>query len=218
MNEIRILIADDHDVVRRGLRSLIESQANWRVTGEAANGREAVQMAKQLKPDVAVLDITMPELSGLEATRQIMKALPRTEIIILSINESEDVVREVLDAGARGYVLKTDTGRDLVAAVGAVIKHQSFFTNRVADMVLGGYLDSKSHPAPGEPPRSTLTMREREILQLLAEGLTNKEVGAKLGISFKTAEAHRVNIMNKLNVHSIVELVRFAMRNNLIVP
>jgi DNA-binding NarL/FixJ family response regulator len=218
MSAIRILIADDHDVVRRGLRSLIESQADWCVTGEAANGREAVQLAKQLKPDVAVLDINMPELSGLEATRQIIKALPRTQIIILSINESEDVVREVLDAGARGYVLKTDTGRDLVSAVGAVIKHKSFFTTKVADMVLDGYLDSKSYAAPSESPRNTLTMREREILQLLAEGLTNKEVAAKLGISPKTAEAHRVNIMNKVNAHSIVELVRFAMRNNLITP
>lgn len=217
MSAIGILIADDHDVVRRGMRALIESQSEWRVTGEAANGREAVQLAKRLKPDVVVLDINMPELSGLEATRQIMKALPRTQIIILSVNESEDVIREVLDAGARGYVLKTDTGRDLVAAVGAVIKHKSFFTTKVADMVLGGYLDRKSHAVSIEP-RNALTMREREILQLLAEGLTNKEVAAKLGISPKTAEAHRVNIMNKLNVHSIVELLRFAIRNNLIAP
>jgi DNA-binding NarL/FixJ family response regulator len=218
MVQLRILIADDHDVVRHGVRSLLEQRTGWHVCGEAANGREAVQMARQLKPDVAVLDLTMPELSGLEATQQILKSLPRTEIIILSINESEEIVREVLDAGARGYVLKTDTSRELLAAVAAVSEHKPFFTTRVAEMVLGGYLENKGKSGPAFGAGNTLSMREREVLQLLVEGLSNKQVATKLGISAKTAEAHRINIMRKLNLHSIVELVRYAMRNKMIAP
>jgi DNA-binding NarL/FixJ family response regulator len=218
MSPLRILIADDHDVVRHGVRSLLEQRSDWQVCGEAVNGREAVQMARHLKPEVAVLDITMPELSGLEATQQILKALPRTEIIILSINESEEIVREVLDAGARGYVLKTDTSRELVAAVQAVSEHKPFFTTRVAEMVLGGYLEKKGKQGPTVPTGNALSMREREVFQLLVEGLSNKQVATKLGISAKTAEAHRINIMRKLNLHSIVDLVRYAMRNKIIAP
>ena len=200
------------------MRSLLEERSGWQVCGEAVNGRQAVQMAKQLKPDVVVLDITMPELSGLEATRQIMRILPQTGVIVLSIDESEEMAREVLDAGARGYVLKTDTSSELVAAVVAISERKPFFTTRIAEMVLGGYLNKIDKRDPVIAAGNALSMREREVLQLLAEGCSNKEVAAKLEISTKTAEAHRINIMRKLNLHSVVGLVRYAMRNKIVAP
>ncbi len=214
----RILIADDHEIVRRGLRALIESQANWEVVGEAVTGREAVELAKQFSPQVAVLDVSMPEMNGLEATRQILKALPQTEVLILTMHESEQVVREVLDSGARGYVLKSDAGRDLISAVDALRQRRPFFSSRVSEMLLQNYRGRQDRPAPGDAPRSRLTAREREIVQLLAEGKTNKEVAASLNISIKTAETHRTNIMNKLDLHSVTELVRYAVRNNMVEP
>jgi DNA-binding NarL/FixJ family response regulator len=213
---IRILIADDHEVVRHGLRSLVEAQPDWQVVGEAGDGRDAVEKVKKLKPDVVILDITMPELNGLEATRQILKLAPRTEVLILTMHESEQVAREVLSAGARGYLLKSDAGRDLVNAVAALCQRKPFFTSRVSQMVLEGYLHGPSEPA--RPQRDVLTPREREIVQLLAEGRSNKEVAARLNISAKTAETHRANIMRKLDLHSVTELVRFAVRNNIVEP
>jgi len=216
---IRILIADDHEIVRRGLRSLIESQPNWQVVGEAVTGREAVDLAKAHAPHVAVLDVSMPELNGLEATRQIIKALPQTEVLILTMHESEQVVREVLDSGARGYVLKSDAGRDLISAVDALVHRRPFFSSRVSEMLLQNYLGKQERPATSpDSPRSRLTAREREIVQLQAEGKTNKEVAASLNISIKTAETHRTNIMNKLDLHSVTELVRYAVRNNIVAP
>ncbi len=214
----RILLADDHEVVRQGLRVLLEAHLGWEVVGEASNGREAVEKVRQLKPDVVVLDISMPELNGLEATRQILKAAPQTEVLILTMHESEQVAREVLAAGARGYLLKSDAGRDLVSAVDALRLRRPFFTPRVSQMVLEGFLHGPAVGDTGLPKREMLTPREREIVQLLAEGRSNKEVATSLGISPKTIETHRANIMRKLNLHSVSELVRFAVRNRMVEP
>ena len=214
----KILIADDHEIVRHGLRSILESHSEWEVVGEAVTGREAVELAKQTTPNIAVIDVSMPELNGLEATRQILKLLPQTEVLILTMHESEQVVREVLDAGARGYVLKSDAGRDLIAAIEALCQRRTFFSSRVSEMLLQSYLTHPERAPAPEAPRNRLTAREREIVQLLAEGKTNKEVASALNISIKTAETHRTNIMNKLDLHSISELVRYAVRNNMVEP
>jgi len=214
---IRILVADDHEIVRRGLRALLDAQPEWEVVGEAVSGREAVEKARQLTPDVAIIDVGMPELNGLEATRQILKALPQTEILILTMHESEQIVREVLDAGARGYVLKSDAGKDLVAAVEALCQHRTFFSSKISEMLLRSYIRPTRSEQP-ETTRGRLTAREREIVQLLAEGKSNKEVANALNISIKTAETHRTNIMNKLDLRSITELVRYAVRNNIVEP
>ncbi len=215
---ISILIADDHDVVRQGLKWLLQSRPGWEVCAEASNGREAVELSIKLRPQIVVLDVTMPELGGLEATRQILAVLPQTEILILTMHESEELVAEVLGAGARGYVLKTETGRDLVRAVEAVSEHKPFFTTKIAELVLHGYLERKRQPVVLSGQPSSLTAREREVIHLLAEGKSNKEVATTLGIATKTAEAHRINIMRKLNLHSIAELVRYAVRNHLLSP
>jgi DNA-binding NarL/FixJ family response regulator len=212
MPPLRILIADDHSVVRAGLRTLLESRGNWEVCGEAADGRDAVEKATKLKPDVAVLDIGMPLLNGVEAARRIHKASPDTEILILTMHESDDLVQQVVEAGARGYILKDDADRILIAAVDAVRHHKPYFSTRVSGTVDGGNASSE----PTRSSRSRLTPREREILQLLAEGKSNKEVASLLGISVNTAEAHRANIMVKLDLHSVTELVHYAIRNNII--
>jgi DNA-binding NarL/FixJ family response regulator len=219
MESLRLLVADDHEIVRKGLRSLLEAQPGWQVTAEASDGREAVEKAKELKPDVTVLDIGMPSLNGLEATRQMLKNDARAKILILTMHESDPLIRDVLDAGARGYVLKTDASRDLVTAVNAVRSNKTFFTAKVAQMVLDGYLDQtpkKEKPPTTESPKLRLTPRQREIVQLLAEGKSSKEVAVQLGLSVKTAETHRANIMRRLDCHSVSELVRYAVRNNII--
>ncbi len=213
----RTLIADDHEIVRRGLRALLSS-AGVDVVGEAGTGREAVELARELKPDVVVMDISMPDLNGLEATRQILSELPGTEVLILTMHQSEQLVRQVLDNGARGYMLKSDAGRELVLAVEALRHHQPFLTTKVSEMVLDGYLRragaQRTQAEPGGPDR--LTRREREVLQLLAEGNSNKEVAAKLTISVKTAETHRSRIMAKLHLGSVSGLVRYAVRNGIV--
>lgn len=218
MSAVRILIADDHEIVRRGLRALLEAQPEWEVVAEAVTGRDALEKAKQTTPDVAIVDVGMPELNGLETTRQLLKALPQTEVLILTMHENEQIVREVLDAGARGYVLKSDAGRDLVTAVEALCQHRTFFSSQISELLLNSYLRHPERPESGESPRSRLTAREREIVQLLAEGKSNKEVAAALNISIKTAETHRTNIMNKLDLRSVTELVRYAVRNNMVEP
>ena len=218
MNPVRILVADDHEIVRRGLRAILEAKPNWEVVAEAVTGREVVEQAKETTPDIAIIDVGMPELNGLEATRQLLKALPQTEVLILTMHESEQIVREVLDAGARGYVLKSDAGRDLVAAVEALCLHRTFFSSKISEMLLDSYLRHSDRTETSDGPRGRLTAREREIVQLLAEGKSNKEVACALNISIKTAETHRTNIMNKLDLRSVTELVRYAVRNNMVEP
>jgi DNA-binding NarL/FixJ family response regulator len=214
MNTLRVLVADDHEVARKGIRALIESHPGWEVCGEAADGREAVRATARLKPDMVLLDIGMPSLNGLDATRQILAESPDTRVLILTMHDSEQVVREVLAAGARGFLLKSDAGRDLVSAVEALQARRTFFTTKVAQLVLEGYL----HPGPEtEPPyRSVLTPREREVIQLLAEGKTTKEVATTLNLSVKTAETHRTNLMRKLDLHSVVDLTLYAVRNGIV--
>jgi DNA-binding NarL/FixJ family response regulator len=218
VSTLRILIVDDHEVIRRGLRALIESHPGWEVCGEAATGREAVEKAKKLMPDVVVMDIAMPELNGLEATRQILKAAPRTGVLILTVHESEQLVREVLEAGAQGYVLKSAAGRDLVAALEALSKQEAFFNHSVAKTLLEVYRKKGSHDEPSENSPALLSPREREITQLLAEGKSNNEVAEALYISAKTVETHRAHIMEKLGLHSIAELVHYAIRNKIVEP
>jgi DNA-binding NarL/FixJ family response regulator len=214
---LRILIADDHEVVRRGLASLLQAQPGWEVVGEASDGREAVEKAKQLKPDFAILDIGMPNLNGLAATRQLAQLDPDCKIIVLTITDSDHVIREALDAGARGFVLKSDAVRDLVSAVEALQRGQMFFTSRVNEMVLAGFLEKGVVAPHGVPPRfPTLTPREREVIQLLAEGRTSKEVAVTLNLSVKTAETHRTNLMRKLGLHSVADLTRYAVRNGIV--
>jgi DNA-binding NarL/FixJ family response regulator len=210
----RILLADDHEIIREGLRSVLETRKDWEIVGEATNGREAVKKVADLKPDVVVMDISMPELNGLEAVRQIVKQVPRTEVLVLTMHDSEDLVRGVLDAGARGYLLKSDASRQLISAIEALRLHKPYLTPRVNEVVLRGYLGEE--PLKGETSGGKLTPREREIVQLLAEGLSSKEVAGTLHISVKTAETHRTNIMRKLDIHSVSELVRYAVRNHII--
>jgi DNA-binding NarL/FixJ family response regulator len=216
MAAFRILVADDHEVVRKGLVALLQAQPEWQVVGEAGEGREAVDKAHQLRPDVVILDIGMPNLNGLEATRQILKANPQARVLILTLHDSDQVVREVLDAGARGFLLKSDAARDLVAAVEALRRDKTYFTSKVASMVLEGYLKGGKPGVPITPGRNRLTPREREIVQLLAEGKSTKEVAVALGLSVKTAETHRSNIMRKLQLHSVSDLVLYAVRNNIV--
>lgn len=214
MSPLRILVADDHEVVRRGLCALLASHAGWEVCGEASDGREAVEKVKHTKPDIVILDIGMPNLNGLAATRQILRNDSRQKVIILTVTDSEQVIRDVLDAGARGFVLKSDAARDLVSAVEALQLDRTFFTSRVGQLVLSGYLkNGQTHAEPNIP---TLTPREREVVQLLAEGKSTKEVAAILNLSTKTAETHRSNIMRKLDIHSVSELVLYAVRNNIV--
>jgi DNA-binding NarL/FixJ family response regulator len=215
---LRILVADDHDILRRGLKHLLTSHPGWQVCAEARTGREAVSLAEQHKPDIVVIDVGMPDLNGLEAARRIRKALPKVGIIILTLHFSDQLVKDIVEAGARAYVMKADADRDLVNAVEALANHRTFFTARAAEMLLNDFSDRISATATPTPPspRSRLTSREREIVQLLAEGKSSKEVASVLGISVKTAETHRANIMRKLQVHSVSELVRYAIKNGII--
>lgn len=216
MSNLRILIADDHDIVRKGLRMLVEERPGWSVCAEARSGREAVLLVSEHHPDIVVIDVSMPDLNGLEATRLIRKADPKAEVLVITHHDSDEMAAEVLEAGARGYVLKSDSDQDLVHAIEALSRHKPFFTSRVMDMFLthraNGVADSP------EAMRHRLTSREIEILQLLAEGKTAKEVATALGIATKTSDTHRTNIMRKLNLHSIAELVRYAIRNKIVEP
>lgn len=215
MNALRILLADDHEIVRRGLASIIKSHHGWDVCGEADNGQKAVELTKQLRPDIVVLDIGMPTLNGLEATRQILRDTPRTRVLILTVTDSDQIVQAVLDAGARGFLLKSDSARDLESAIEALQGNKTFFTARVAELLLSGYRGTSGAPTK-DLLSPNLTSREREIVQLLAEGRSTKEVALHLDLSVKTAETHRNNIMRKLGLHSVSELVLYAVRNNII--
>jgi DNA-binding NarL/FixJ family response regulator len=214
MSKIRILIADDHELIRRGLVSALADRPDWNIVAEAGDGRQACEMAARLTPDVAVLDLTMPELNGLDVTRQLRVSTPKTRILIVTAHESEQLIRDVLDAGAMGYVLKSDAGRVLVQAIEALLDERPFFTSKVARFVLEGYLrsgeDSATHAAVALSPR------ERHIVQLLAEGNNNKEVARALQLSVKTVETHRSNIMRKMEFGSLADLVRYAIRNKIV--
>ncbi len=214
MSAFRILIADDHEVARKGIRSLLEDHAGWEVCGEARDGREAVEYAGKLKPDVLLLDIGMPNLNGLDAARQILATNPEARILILTVHDSEQTVREVLAVGARGFLLKSDAGRELVAAVEALQQRRTFFTSRVAQMMLDGYLRPQDNSDPSG--QCVLTPREREVIQLVAEGKSTKEVAMALSLSVKTAETHRTNLMRKLDLHSVAALTLYAVRNGIV--
>lgn len=215
MKNLRILIADDHDIVRRGIRSLIEARPEWKVCDEAHSGREAVAKAEEKKPDIVILDISMPELNGLEAARRIRKVSPNSEILILSVHYSDQLIKEILDVGVRGFIVKSDSDRDLVVAVETLANHKPFFTSMATEVMLTNFQRPNAAPVTGMRA-SRLTSREREIVQLLSEGKSSKEVASSLGISVKTAETHRANIMRKLEIHSVSELVRYAVRNQII--
>jgi DNA-binding NarL/FixJ family response regulator len=217
-NELRILIADDHAITRTGLRELLSTRPGWTVCAEAATGREAVALAEQHRPDIAVMDIAMPELNGLEATRRIRKLFPSTEVLVLSLHYSDELVREVVDAGARAYVLKSDASKDLLRAVKSLANHQAYFTAPASEVLIKGFCDQNPEANPAVSIPKILTSREREIVQLLAEGKSSKEVAGALGISVKTAETHRANILRKLKMHSVTELVRYAVKNHMIEP
>jgi DNA-binding NarL/FixJ family response regulator len=216
MGSVRLLIADDHEIFRAGLRALLEVQPGWRVVAEAADGRDAVKKAAETRPDVALLDIAMPFLNGLEAAQEIAQSCPRTKIVMLTVHDSDAMINEVLAVGARGYLFKSDAASDLVTAVNAVQGDGTFFTAKVADIVLTSFINSGARPAALASPRSRLTARQREIAQLLAEGRTTKEVASMLNLSVKTAETHRANLMRRLNCHSAADLVRYALRNQII--
>jgi DNA-binding NarL/FixJ family response regulator len=213
MKPFRILIADDHELVRRGIRVLLEDHPGWEVSAEAGDGREAVEQSRELKPDLVLLDIGMPNLNGIDAARQILADRPATNILILTMHHSQQVVREVLAVGARGFLLKSDAGRDLVTAVEAVQQDRTFFTSQVTEMVVDGYLNPGRNQEP--PLRNRLTPRERQVVQLLAEGKTSKEVAVALSLSVKTAETHRTNIMRKLDLHSVADLTLYALRKGI---
>ena len=216
--KLRILVADDHELVRRGILGLLRAQRGWKVAGEAANGREAVEKAKKLRPDVIILDLGMPIIDGLEATRQIREAAPDTRILILTMHESNQMVRRVLEAGARGYVLKSDLAGHLVKAVNGVSKGKFYLTPKVSEIVLEGFLSTGRESQRAESSRAGPTPRETEIIRLLAEGKANKLIAAELGIAIRTVETHRAKIMLKLGLHSLTQLIHYAIRHNLVSP
>jgi DNA-binding NarL/FixJ family response regulator len=218
MKALRILVADDHDLMRRGIKALLQSHAGWEVCGEAHTGREAVTKAEELKPDIVILDISMPDLNGVDAAKRIRKSSPDTEVLILSVHYSDQLIRDILEAGVRGYIVKSDSDRDLIIAVETLANHKPFFTPRATEVMLTNFNEGKSRTEPPETMRDRLTSREREIVQLLAEGKSSKEVASSLNISVKTAETHRANIMRKLQLHTVSELVRYAVRNQIIEP
>jgi DNA-binding NarL/FixJ family response regulator len=213
--KLRILVADDHELVRRGIRGLIRARCGWIVVGEAMNGREAVEKAIRLKPNVVILDISMPDLDGLQATRQIREAVPTTEVIALTMHDSDQMVRRVLHAGALGYVLKSDLATQLVRAVKSVSAGKLFLTPRVSDIVLKGFLTTGNRVHTMGDSQVLPTPRETEIVRFLAEGKSNKQIAAELGITIRTVETHRAKVMRKVGVHSLAELIHYAIRHKI---
>src|SRR5689334_16977089 len=214
---IRILLADDHALMRRGIRDLLTSESEFEIIGEAGDGREAVRLAEQLRPDVMIMDLAMPELNGLDAIRQIRKDVPEVELLVFSMHDSEELIREVFAAGARGYVLKSDVALYLIEAVKSLARHKPFFTPRISEAILHSLVSAgQNNVEPARP--GPLSAREREILQLLAENKSNKDIAKTLGISERTVETHRRSVMQKLDANSIVELVHYAIRNGIVQP
>jgi DNA-binding NarL/FixJ family response regulator len=209
----RILIADDHEVVRSGLRAILEAHEGWEVVAEAENGKDTISKALASKPDVAIIDYSLPVINGIEATRQIRARLPDAEVLIFTMHDSDTLVGEMLQAGARAYLLKSDAKQYLIAAVESLANHQPFFTGRISEQLLKSYL--ATYPLRGA---GTLTPRERLVVQLISEGNSNKEIGAILNLSVKTIESHRATAMRKLNVTSTAAIVRYAIRNKLVEP
>jgi two-component system, NarL family, response regulator NreC len=216
MTTLRILLADDHTVVRQGLRKVLEEQPDWKVVAEAGDGREAVRQAEQLNPDVAILDVAMPLLNGVEATRQIVRHVPSVRVLVLSMHADETYVTRILQAGASGYLLKDSADVDLIQAVSAIARGKSFFSPAIARLMLDDYLKQRSGESAAVDPYDTLSDREREVFQLIAEGKTNKDIAALLFISPSTVETHRARIMEKLDVHSAAEIVLYAVRHGII--
>jgi two-component system response regulator NreC len=215
---LRILIADDHDVMRQGSKAVIERRPGWEVCGLASNGREAVQKAEELRPDVVVIDMMMPELNGLEAARQIKRHLPATEILMFTAHQSEQLIRDAFEAGVKSFILKTEAHQFLLEAIESLACHKPFFTGNVSEILFSRILGRAGGTRDDAEHSHRLTAREREIVQLIAEGKSNKEVAAALGISVRTAESHRAAILRRLNLNSIAALVRYAIRNKLIEP
>jgi len=219
MSKLDVLVADDHDIVRRGLRDLIEEQPGWKVIAEATNGTEAVEKTREMKPDVSILDVSMPSLNGIEAARQISESGSQTKLLILTMYHSDPMVRQMLQAGVRGFVLKSDAATELVQAIDALHRNKTFFTSKVSQMSVDAQQDrSSKHSDHDGRDALRLTPRQREIVQLLAEGKNSREIAAALGTTFKTVETHRANIMRRLDCHSVTELVRYAIRNGIVQP
>jgi DNA-binding NarL/FixJ family response regulator len=215
MTRLRILLADDHTVMRQGLRKVLEESSEWHVVAEAGDGREAVRLAEECKPDVAIVDVTMPLLNGIETTRQILKRSPSTRVLVLTMHADQPYVNQILRAGATGYLLKDSADIDLINAVTAVSQGHSFFSPVVARVMLDDYTQQLSKRGMTDP-YDALSPREREILQLIAEGKANKEIAALLSISPSTVETHRAHIMDKLDLHSAAEIVLYAVRRGII--
>ncbi len=220
--KLKILIADDHEIVRKGIAAMLSNEEGFEVCGQAVDGRDAVRLAEKLKPDIVLLDITMPELNGIDATRQIRRVAPEARVIIFTMHDAERLVHEVFQAGAFGYVLKSDVGTHLLAAVRKVGSGERYFSSKVSEMVFDAYLRAGASEGGSRDAaaaeESRLSARERETVQLLAEGKSNKEVASTLGISVKTAETHRAAIMRKLGLAAFSDLVRYAIRNHIIEP
>jgi len=215
LKKLRILLADDHALVRRGARAVLNSRQGWRVVGEAANGREAIEKALKLRPDVAIVDISMPELDGVEVARQLREAIPDTKVLVLTMHESDQMVRRALDAGAHGYLLKSDLTNCLTKAVKAIADGKRFLTPRVSEIVLEGFLKTRNQHQQGKRTNARTTPREIEIVRLLAEGKSNKEIAVLLGITIRTVETHRAKIMLKLGLHSLTEIIHYAIRHRI---
>ena len=217
MKAIRVLVADDHEVVREGVRALIARQPDMEVCGLASTGRESVELAGKAKPDVVVLDLTMPELDGLEVIRHIRKALPNTEVVVFSAHPPEDLIEEVFDAGAKSYIEKTSASKDLVSAIRSLAEHKPFFTSETSELLFAKFLIPGAKQRPDRKEQK-LTVREREIVRLLAQSNSNKDIATTLGISIRTVETHRATLMHKLGVHSVAGVVRYAIRHHIIEP
>lgn len=213
---VQVLLVDDHELVRKGLRVVLEAEPGYEICGEASNGLEALEKVRQLRPDVIVLDICLPGLNGVETARRILKAFPKSQILALTMSDSEQIAHQLLDAGVQGYLLKSDAASELVTGIESLRQRRPFFTSEISKMILHGYLSFAARTREPETPAGSLTAQERQITQLLAEGESNKEVATTLKISVKTAETHRANIMRKLGLHSISDLVRYAIRNQII--